>query len=90
MPTCAMLNPTVSAVRVVYPKLQGGFVFGGGAICFEPLTPKGWASAMSLPALAIAIKGFFDCSSGVALRLVLVYILPGNGLQPPDRLWVRK
>ena len=27
-------------VRVVYPKLRGGYVFEHGAICFEALTPK--------------------------------------------------
>ena len=25
-------------VRVVWPELQGGYVFGGGAICFEVIT----------------------------------------------------
>jgi ubiquitin-conjugating enzyme E2 Q len=29
-------------VRVVWPELQGGYVFGGGAICFELLTDAGW------------------------------------------------
>merc|ERR1711920_305925 len=47
-------------VRVVYPKLKGGYVFSGGGICFEPLTPKGWAASMTLPSLAIAIKGIMD------------------------------
>lgn len=46
--------------RVVYPKLQGGYVFGHGGICFEPLTAKGWAPSMTLPSLAIAIKGIMD------------------------------
>ena len=27
-------------VRVVYPKLRGGYIFEHGAICFEALTPK--------------------------------------------------
>jgi len=47
-------------VRVLYPFLVGGFVFGHGGICFEPLTPKGWSPAMTLPSLAIAIKGILD------------------------------
>lgn len=46
--------------RVVYPQLQGGYVFTHGGICFEPLTPKGWAPSMTLPSLAIAIKGILD------------------------------
>merc|ERR1740121_956664 len=28
-------------VRIVYPQLQGGYVFRHGGICFEPLTVKG-------------------------------------------------
>ena len=47
-------------VRVVHPKLEGGFVFPHGAICFEPLTPKGWVCAMGMPNLATAIKGILD------------------------------
>lgn len=47
-------------IRVTYPKLEGGFVFKAGAICFEPLTAQGWSLSMGLPALVIAIKGFFD------------------------------
>lgn len=47
-------------VRVVYPQLEGGFVFRHGGICFEPLTPKGWAPSMTLPSLVIAIKGILD------------------------------
>lgn len=46
--------------RVVYPQLSGGYVFSHGGICFEPLTNKGWVPSMSLPALAIAIKGIMD------------------------------
>lgn len=46
--------------RVVYPQLRGGYVFERGGICFEPLTQKGWVPSMTLPALAIAIKGIFD------------------------------
>jgi ubiquitin-conjugating enzyme E2 Q len=47
-------------VRVLYPKLQGGYVFEHGAICFEALTPKGWPAAMTLPALAQSLKALFD------------------------------
>ena len=47
-------------VRVLYPQLKGGFVFERGGICFEPLTQKGWAPSMTLPTLAIAIKGILD------------------------------
>jgi len=46
--------------RVVYPQLQGGYVFPHGGICFEALTQKGWVPSMTLPALAIAIKGILD------------------------------
>ncbi|CAJ1333908.1 unnamed protein product [Effrenium voratum] len=46
--------------RVLYPQLRGGYVFERGGICFEPLTPKGWVPSMTLPALAIAIKGILD------------------------------
>eukprot|EP00440_Ansanella_granifera_P002899 gb/GFBE01003165.1/.p1 GENE.gb/GFBE01003165.1/~~gb/GFBE01003165.1/.p1 ORF type:complete len:347 (+),score=81.16 gb/GFBE01003165.1/:1-1041(+) len=46
--------------RVLYPQLSGGYVFERGGICFEPLTPKGWVPSMTLPALAIAIKGILD------------------------------
>lgn len=46
--------------RVLYPELRGGYVFGSGGICFEPLTKKGWVPSMTLPALAIAIKGILD------------------------------
>ena len=46
--------------RVLYPQLRGGYVFERGGICFEPLTKKGWVPSMTLPALAIAIKGIFD------------------------------
>jgi len=47
-------------VRVVYPQLSGAYVFKHGGICFEPLTSKGWAPSMTLPNLAIAIKGILD------------------------------
>lgn len=47
-------------VRVVYPQLFGGYVFSRGGICFEPLTTKGWIPSMSLPSLAVAIKGILD------------------------------
>jgi len=47
-------------VRVVHPKLSGGYVFSHGAICFEPLTPKGWPVAMTLTSLFVAIKAIFD------------------------------
>merc|ERR1740121_1166297 len=47
-------------VRIVYPQLQGGYVFRHGGICFEPLTVKGWAPSMTLPSLAMAIKGILD------------------------------
>jgi len=47
-------------VRIKHPKLSGGYVFEHGAICFEPLTPKGWPIAMTLSSLMIAIKGIFD------------------------------
>merc|ERR1712087_483813 len=46
--------------RILYPQLSGGYVFTHGAICFEPLTAKGWAPSMTLPILTIAIKGILD------------------------------
>eukprot|EP00929_Paragymnodinium_shiwhaense_P080946 TRINITY_DN42257_c0_g1_i1.p2 TRINITY_DN42257_c0_g1~~TRINITY_DN42257_c0_g1_i1.p2 ORF type:complete len:311 (-),score=105.15 TRINITY_DN42257_c0_g1_i1:180-1112(-) len=53
-------------IRILHPKLTGGFVFNAGAICFEPLTPKGHCAAMSLPALCIALQAFFNETSGCA------------------------
>jgi hypothetical protein len=47
-------------VRVVFPRLEGGFVFTNGAICFEPLMKTSWAPAMSLLALTQAVKGIMD------------------------------
>jgi len=47
-------------VRVVYPQLSGAYVFKHGGICFEPLTSKGWAPSMTLPNLAVSIKGILD------------------------------
>lgn len=47
-------------VRVVYPQLQGGYIFSHGGICFEPLTEKGWAASMTLASLCISIKGILD------------------------------
>lgn len=58
LPDAYPLEPPFA--RVLYPQLKGGYVFTHGGICFEPLTPKGWAPAMTLPALAIAIKGILD------------------------------
>lgn len=56
-------------IRVVHPKLTGGFVFSSGAICFEALTPKGWVTTMSLPSLTIALIAFFnDNRNPVRLR----------------------
>ncbi|CAD7938232.1 unnamed protein product [Amoebophrya sp. A25] len=46
-------------VRVLHPKIQGGFVFRSGAICFELLTPKGWVTTMGLPSVAVALIGLF-------------------------------
>lgn len=46
--------------RVTYPQLTGGYVFQRGGICFELLTTKGWVPTMTLPALAIAVKGILD------------------------------
>jgi ubiquitin-conjugating enzyme E2 Q len=43
------------SVRILHPQLSGGHVFPGGAICFEPLTPAGWSSTISLPSLAVMV-----------------------------------
>jgi len=51
-------------IRILHPKLSGGYVFSHGAICFEPLTPKGHSAAMSLPSLCIALQAFFNTSGG--------------------------
>lgn len=48
-------------IRVVYPKLKGGYIFASGAVCFEALTPQGWVTTMSLPSLAMALVAFFNC-----------------------------
>eukprot|EP00392_Amoebophrya_sp_AT5.2_P000578 g579.t1 len=42
-------------IRVLHPRLSGGFVFKSGAICFEPLTPTGWISTMAIPSLVEAL-----------------------------------
>lgn len=47
-------------IRVVYPKLSGGFVFDHGAICFEGLTDHGWSPAMNLFHLSLCIKALLD------------------------------
>ncbi|XP_065827440.1 ubiquitin-conjugating enzyme E2Q-like protein 1 [Oscarella lobularis] len=40
-------------VRVVSPKIVGGFVLSGGAICMELLTPRGWSSAYTVEAVVL-------------------------------------
>jgi len=52
-------------VRVKYPELETGYVFPHGAICFEPLTPKGWPQTMTLMAVAISLKAMFNNNVGV-------------------------
>ena len=47
---------------VVYPRIEGGFVLEGGAICMELLTPSGWSSAYTVEAMimqfaALVVKG---------------------------------
>lgn len=49
-------------MRVVKPRIQGGFILDGGAICMELLTPSGWSSAYTVEAIvmqfsALIIKG---------------------------------
>lgn len=49
-------------MRVVKPKIEGGFVLDGGAICMELLTPSGWSSAYTVEAMimqfaALVVKG---------------------------------
>eukprot|EP00794_Sanderia_malayensis_P018757 gene18757-20648_t len=49
-------------MRVVRPKIEGGFVLDGGAICMELLTPSGWSSAYTVEAMimqfaALVVKG---------------------------------
>ncbi len=49
-------------MRVVKPKIEGGFVLDGGAICMELLTPSGWSSAYTVEAIvmqfaALVVKG---------------------------------
>merc|ERR1712241_1174842 len=60
LPDCFPMEPPLA--RVLYPQLSGGIVFENGGICFEPLTAKGWVPSMTLPALAVAIKGILDFS----------------------------
>ena len=40
-------------VRVLAPRIEGGFVLDGGAICMELLTPKGWSSAYTVEAIVL-------------------------------------
>ena len=49
-------------MRVVKPRIDGGFVLDGGAICMELLTPSGWSSAYTVEAIvmqfaALVVKG---------------------------------
>lgn len=49
-------------MRVLAPRIEGGFVLDGGAICMELLTPKGWSSAYTVEAVilqfsAAVVKG---------------------------------
>lgn len=49
-------------MRVVKPRIEGGFVLDGGAICMELLTPLGWSSAYTVEAIiiqfsALIVKG---------------------------------
>lgn len=49
-------------LRVLAPRIEGGFVLDGGAICMELLTPKGWSSAYTVEAVilqfsAAVVKG---------------------------------
>ena len=49
-------------MRVLAPRIEGGFVLDGGAICMELLTPKGWSSAYTVEAIilqfsAAVVKG---------------------------------
>lgn len=40
-------------MRVTAPRIEGGFVLDGGAICMELLTPKGWSSAYTVEAIVL-------------------------------------
>ncbi|EDO36585.1 predicted protein [Nematostella vectensis] len=40
-------------MRVLAPRIEGGFVLDGGAICMELLTPKGWSSAYTVEAVVL-------------------------------------
>ena len=49
-------------MRVVKPRIDGGFILDGGAICMELLTPSGWSSAYTVEAIimqfaALVVKG---------------------------------
>lgn len=49
-------------MRVLAPRIEGGFVLDGGAICMELLTPRGWSSAYTVEAVilqfsAAVVKG---------------------------------
>jgi len=57
-------------VRVKYPKLEGGYIFPHGAICFEPLTPKGWPQSMTLMHIAISLKAMFNSRQNVRVASV--------------------
>ncbi|KAL3318454.1 Ubiquitin-conjugating enzyme E2 Q2 [Cichlidogyrus casuarinus] len=42
-------------VRVKYPKIHGGYVLDGGAICMELLTNQGWSSAYNIESMIVQI-----------------------------------
>lgn len=46
-------------VRVVHPRMTGGYVLSGGAICMELLTAQGWSSVYTVEAVIMQIAATF-------------------------------
>ena len=51
-------------MRVVKPKIRGGFVLDGGAICMELLTPSGWSSAYTVEAIVVQFTALIAKGKG--------------------------
>ncbi len=43
-------------VRILYPVIDNGFVFKGGAICMELLTKQGWSSCYDVESVIMQIS----------------------------------
>jgi len=51
-------------MRVVKPRIRGGFVLDGGAICMELLTKSGWTGAYSVEAIVVQFAALVTKGNG--------------------------